>query len=106
MHCHGGNNQKFTIESGGLLKAKSGQCVAVSTTEPANSGGGDPGSVVKSSDFSLWAKPQPEGATAVFLMSNQNITSQKPSTVRGPSAMPSLATTGRWVVCLVSRLRH
>ena len=97
-HCHGGNNQKFTIESGGLLKAKSGQCVAVSTT--------DPGSGVRTSDFSLWAKPQPEGATAVFLMSNQNITSQKPSTVRVPSAMLSLGTTGWWVVCLVFRLTH
>lgn len=95
MHCHGGNNQKFTIESGGLLKAKSGQCVAVSTDDPPHSGGGDPGSVVTSSDFSLWAKPQPEGATAVFLMSNQNITSQKASTVRAPSEIPSLETMGR-----------
>ena len=84
MHCHGGKSQKFTIENGGLLKAKSGQCVAVSTTEPAHSDGGDPGSIVKSSDFSLWAKPQPEGVMAVFLMSNQNITTQKPSTVRTP----------------------
>ena len=82
MHCHAGRNQEFTIESGGLLKAKSGQCVAVSKTEPPHSGGGDPGSTVKVSDFSLWAKPQPGGAMAVFLMSNQNATTQKPSPVR------------------------
>jgi len=82
MHCHAGSNQEFTIESGGLIKAKSGQCLAVSATDPAHSGGGDPGSAVKVSDFSLWAKPQPEGVTAVFLMSNQNATTQKPSSVR------------------------
>ena len=42
---------------------------------------------LKVSDFSLWAKPQPEGATAVFLLSNQNATTQKPSTVR-PLLLP------------------
>jgi hypothetical protein len=89
MHCHAGSNQEFTIESGGLIKAKSGQCLAVSATDPAQSGGGDPGSAVKVSDFSLWAKPQPEGVTAVFLMSNQNTTTQKPSPVRALSLLSS-----------------
>ena len=98
MHCHAGSNQQFTIESGGLLKAKSGQCLAVSATDPAHSGGGDPGAIVKVSDFSLWAKPQPEGATAVFLLSNQNATTQKPSTVR-PLLLPT--SPGDLCTCIV-----
>ena len=102
MHCHAGSNQQFTIESGGLLKAKSGQCLAVSAIDPAHSGGGDPGAIVKVSDFSLWAKPQPEGATAVFLLSNQNATTQKPSTVRPlllPIPRPGISAPVRVVGC-------
>ena len=82
-HCHAESNQEFTIEDGGLLKARSGQCVAVSTTDPA--GGGGRGPNVEGSDFSLWAKPLPGGVTAVFLMSNQNDSTQTPSPVRAAS---------------------
>ena len=81
-HCHAGSNQEFTIDDGGMLMAKSGQCVAVSTADPAaHSGGGGRVSNAASSDFSLWAKPLPGGVTAVFLMSNQNATTQRPSAV-------------------------
>ena len=80
--CRAGSSQEFTIEDGGVLKAKSGQCVAVSAADPAAHGGSggrepNPGH----SDFSLWAKPLPGGVTAVFLMSNQNATTQRPSAV-------------------------
>ena len=81
-HCHAGSNLEFTIEDGGMLMAKSGQCVAVSTADPAAHSGSGGGPTSQWSDFSLWAKPLPGGVTAVFLMSNQNATTQKPSPVR------------------------
>ena len=48
-----------------------GQCV---TAVSSSSAGPDPVSQVKHMQLTLWAKPQPGGAEAVFLMSNQDNT--------------------------------
>eukprot|EP01047_Picozoa_sp_COSAG01_P061792 COSAG01_NODE_7766_length_3066_cov_2.530502_2_plen_270_part_00 len=54
MHCHNGPNQIFSIDpSSGVMKSKSGQCIHVSSTNPARHGGGEPGAEVKLADFSL-----------------------------------------------------
>jgi hypothetical protein len=54
MHCHNGPNQIFSIDpSSGVMKSKSGQCIHISSTNPARHGGGEPGAEVKLADFSL-----------------------------------------------------
>ena len=63
-NCHGAGNEVFSlhVEEGGRLVDKNGQClVARGSSPPGNQG------IVQ-----LWAKPQPEGALAVFLLSNQD----------------------------------
>ena len=56
-NCNGGDNQKFSFKNGALSTAHSHRCVASRATSP---GGG--------TTVQIWAKPQPDGAVAVFVL--------------------------------------
>lgn len=76
--CHaGGGNQQFTFAKGSMA-AKNGQCIAAAAEMPRPPPGRDS---VRSDNFSLWAKPQPGGAQAVFLLSNQVLSKSVPTVV-------------------------
>ena len=82
MPCHnnimhgGGGNQEF-IFADGSMKAQNGPCITAGSLAPTAPDSRD---AVKDGAFSLWAKPQPGGAQAVLLLSNQGNTT-RPSTV-------------------------
>jgi hypothetical protein len=73
--CNNGSNQEFGF-AGGAMKSKGSQCIVGLQEPPA----GDAADEVKGKELSLWAKAQPGGAQAVFLLSNQPNTSS-PTTV-------------------------
>lgn len=76
--CHGGgNNQQYSFIKGGMA-VQNGQCIAAVPDLPSPPPGRD---AVRSDNFSLWAKPQPGGAQAVFLLSNQDPSQSVPSVV-------------------------
>ena len=56
-NCNGGDNQKFSFKNGALSTAHSHRCIASRVTSP---GGG--------TTAQIWAKPQPDGAVAVFVL--------------------------------------
>lgn len=58
--CNTGTNEEFTATDGALC-SKNGHCLTAKSTSPGG-GGGDV--------EQLWAKPQPNGATAVLLLNN------------------------------------
>ena len=63
--CHQGPNQRFAFVDG-ALRAETGQCITATSTPP-------PGPAdLPTARLMLWAKPQPNGAQAVFLLSNQD----------------------------------
>jgi hypothetical protein len=68
--CHNGTNQEFTFEAR-QMKAKIGGasgCITAVTSPAADPA--DRGDIIKTRPFSLWAKKQPNGSQAVFVLSN------------------------------------
>jgi len=61
--CNTGSNEEFTV-SGGALCSKGGHCLTAKATPPPHGGGGG------GDTLQIWAKPQPNGATAVLLLNN------------------------------------
>lgn len=72
-HCHNGPNERFffQLEKGGRLLENGGQCLVARENGPSPDSG----------KIQLWAKPQPRGALAVFLLSNQDVTATNASVV-------------------------
>lgn len=60
--CHNGSNQLFAFGDG-HMHAATGQCIAVTHTDPSDD--------VKTARLSVWAKPQPNNTMAVFVLSNK-----------------------------------
>lgn len=77
--CNGGGNQRFWLKDGRLRSGGSPhvECLASSTTppQPLSVGGGrrfDP-HPIQNQAFSIWEKRQPGGASAVLVLSNQDV---------------------------------